>query len=51
VIGMRSGLGTKYGADKADPGAVGPLQKEPRPRKRKRKVPKNVKGLKKKRKG
>jgi hypothetical protein len=41
-------MGQKYGADKADPGAVGALQKEPRPKKRKRKIPTNVKGLKKK---
>lgn len=47
---MRSGMGTKYGADTADPGAIGPMQKEPRPPKRKRKVPTNIKGLKKRKK-
>lgn len=42
MIGMRSGLGTKYGADTADPGAVGPLKTG---QVKRRKPPKNIKGL------
>lgn len=47
MIGMRSGMGTKYGADTADPGAVGAL-KSGAEGKKKRKAPTNIKGLKKK---
>lgn len=52
LIGVRQGLGPKYGADTADPGAVGPLKTgaEGIGKPRKRKVPKNIKGLKKKKK-
>ena len=45
MLGSRNGAGQKSGPVVADPGAVGPLQKEPRPRKRKRKTPTNIKGL------
>lgn len=46
MIGMRSGMGQKYGADTADPGAVGVLVGKEKTKKRRRKVPKNIKGLK-----
>ncbi len=55
MIGMRSGMGTKYGADKADPGAVGRLKSgaeaqgkgkgKKKPTKGKGKFPLNLKGL------
>lgn len=49
MIGVRNGMGQVV---VADPGATGPMQKEPRPPKRgRRKVPKNVKGLRKRKKG
>lgn len=56
MIGMRSGMGTKYGADKADPGAVGRLKSgagsvgkgKGKGKARKRKAPANIKGMKKK---
>lgn len=51
MIGMRSGMGTKYGADKADPGATGALKSgmegTKKKRRGKRKAPTNIKGLKK----
>lgn len=42
MLGKRNGMGEVV---VADPGAVGPPQKEPRPPKRKRKTPTNIKGL------
>ena len=47
MIGMRSGMGTKYGADTADPGSMGKL-KSGAPVKRARKAPANIKGMAKK---
>ena len=51
MIGMRSGMGTKFGADKADPGAVGRLKSGAEAKgakgkkKAKGKFPTNIKGL------
>ena len=45
--GVRNGMGEVV---VADPGATGPMQKEPRPPKRKRKTPTNIKGLRKRKK-
>ncbi len=45
---MRSGMGTKYGADVADPKAVGALKTGAVKggKRKRRKVPANIKGLK-----
>ncbi len=50
MIGMRSGMGQKYGADTADPGNAGTQRVGPKPPKRKRRVPTNIKGIKKRKK-
>jgi hypothetical protein len=47
VIGMRSGMGTKRGADTADPGATGALTTGMEGVKQRRRPPTNIKGLKK----
>ncbi len=47
MIGMRTGMGTKYGADTQDEGAYGAPQTEPhsRGKRKRRRAPKNIKGL------